>query len=95
MTSISVTLIFYTVSITDNIKMNNEFLQKFAKNIKRIRKEKGIKQDDFLDAEGISRSMIAMVETARTDITLSKLKIIADKLGVEPYELLDFREEKK
>lgn len=74
--------------------MNNEFLQKFAKNVKRIRKEKGIKQDDFLDTEGISRSMIAMVETARTDITLSKLKIIADKLGVEPFELLKFREEK-
>ena len=74
--------------------MNNEFLQKFAKNVKRIRKEKGMKQDDFLDTEGISRSMIAMVETARTDITLSKLKIIADKLGVEPYELLNFEEEK-
>ncbi len=39
---------------------------------------------------GISRSTIAMVETARTDITLSKLKIIADVLGVEPKELLDF-----
>ena len=74
--------------------MNNEFLQKFAKNVKRIRKEKGMKQDDFLDTEGISRSMIAMVETARTDITLSKLKIIADKLGVEPFELLKFGEEK-
>ena len=74
--------------------MNNEFLQKFAKNVKRIRKEKRIKQDDFLDTEGISRPMIAMVETARTDITLSKLKIIADKLGVEPFELLKFGEEK-
>ena len=90
----SVLLIFYIVSIADNRKMNNEFLQKFAKNVKRIRKEKGMKQDDFLDTEGISRSMIAMVETARTDITLSKLKIIADKLGVEPFELLKFGEEK-
>ncbi len=88
-------LIFYIVSIADNKKMNNEFLQKFAKNVKKIRKQKGIKQDDFLDIEGISRSMIAMVETARTDITLSKLKIIADKLGVEPYELLNFTDEKK
>lgn len=70
--------------------MDKEFLQKFAKNLKRIRKEKNLKQDDFLAINGISRSMIAMVETAKTDITLSKLKIIADVLGVEPKDLLDF-----
>ncbi len=84
------TLILYNVSIADNVKMNKEFLQKFANNLKRIRKEKGLKQDDFLAINGISRSMIAMVETAKTDITLSKLKIIADVLNVEPKELLDF-----
>lgn len=83
-------LILYNVSIADNVKMNKEFLQKFANNLKRIRKEKGLKQDDFLAINGISRSMIAMVETAKTDITLSKLKIIADVLNVEPKELLDF-----
>lgn len=86
----SVWLILYNVSITDNNKMDKEFLQKFAKNLKKIRKEKNLKQDDFLAINGISRSMIAMVETAKTDITLSKLKIIADVLGVEPKDLLDF-----
>lgn len=88
----SVVLILFNVSIADNIKMNKEFLQKFAKNLKRIRKEKNIKQDDFLLTSGISRSMIAMVETAKTDITLSKLKVIADVLDVEPKDLLDFRD---
>lgn len=83
-------LIFYIVSITDNIKMDKEFLQKFANNLKKIRKQKNLKQDDFLAINGISRSMIAMVETAKTDITLSKLKIIADVLNVEPKDLLDF-----
>lgn len=85
-------LIFYIVSIADNIKMNKEFLQKFANNLKKIRKQKNLKQDDFLAINGISRSMIAMVETAKTDITLSKLKIIADVLNVEPKDLLDFDE---
>lgn len=72
--------------------MDKEFLQKFAKNLKKIRKQKNLKQDDFLAINGISRSMIAMVETAKTDITLSKLKIIADVLGIEPKDLLDFNE---
>lgn len=85
-------LIFYIVSIADNIKMDKEFLQKFANNLKKIRKQKNLKQDDFLAINGISRSMIAMVETAKTDITLSKLKIIADVLNVEPKDLLDFDE---
>ena len=52
----SITLIFYNVSIADNIKMDKTYL-----------------------------------ETAKTDITLSKLKIIADVLGVEPKDLLDFK----
>lgn len=70
--------------------MNKEYLQKFAKNLKRLRKENGIKQDDFINIDGISRSLISMVETAKTDITLSKLKIIADTIGIKPKDLLDF-----
>ena len=70
--------------------MNNEYLQKFAKNLKELRKQNEIKQDDFLSIDGISRSTIAMVETAKTDITLSKIKIIADVIGVKPKDLLDF-----
>ena len=48
--------------------MDNEYLKKFAQHLKKIRKAKNIKQDDFLDVNGISRSTIAMVETAKTDI---------------------------
>ena len=64
-------------------------VQKADKNNRRLKK-KQIKQDEFLDVYGISRSTIAMVETGKTDITLSKLKIIADVLGVNLKELVDF-----
>ena len=69
---------------TSNIYKN------LQKNLKRLRKKQGIKQDDFLAVEGISRSMISMIETAKTDITLSKIKIIADVLKLPPKDLLDF-----
>ena len=72
------------------INIDYEYLKKFAEHLKKIRKDKHIKQDDFLDVSGISRSTIAMVETGKTDITLTKLKIIADVLGVNLKELLDF-----
>lgn len=70
--------------------MNREYLQKFANNLKRIRDAKGLTQDDLGSVEGISRSTIGMVETVKTDITLSKIKVIADALGVHPKDLLDF-----
>ena len=70
--------------------MDKEYIQKFAGNLKKLRKEKGVRQDDFLNVEGISRSTIGMVETAKTDITLSKVKIIANTLNVHPRDLLDF-----
>jgi transcriptional regulator with XRE-family HTH domain len=72
-------------------KMNREYLQKFATNLKRIRKSKGLTQDDLGALDGISRSTIGMVETAKTDITLSKIKIIADALNILPKDLLDFK----
>lgn len=70
--------------------MDRVYLQKFANNLKRMRKLKGLTQDDLGAVDGISRSTIGMVETAKTDITLSKIKIIAEALGVHPKELLDF-----
>ena len=51
--------------------------------------EKGLTQDE-LATEGISRSMISLIEIARTDLTVSKVKLIADILKVHPKELFDF-----
>lgn len=70
--------------------MDTEYLQKFANNLKRLRKLKKMTQDDLGSIDGISRSTIGMVETAKTDITLSKIKIIAKALDVHPKDLLDF-----
>ena len=82
-------LIVTTASIANNIEMNKEYLQKFANNLKRIRKEKGLTQDD-LATEGISRSMVSLIEIARTDLTVSKVKLLADTLNVHPKDLFNF-----
>ena len=83
------TLVVLIASITNNFKMNKRYLQKFAQNLKRLRHEKGLTQDD-LASEKISRSMISLVETARTDLTVSKIKSIADTLNIHPRELFNF-----
>ena len=85
-----VTLVVINASIANNLKMDKEYLQKFANNLKKLRKEKGLTQDDLAVSEQISRSMISLIEIAKTDLTVSKVKIIADTLKVHPKELFDF-----
>ncbi len=69
--------------------MDKDYLQKFAKRIKYLRKERGLTQLN-LETDRISRSMISLLEIGKTDITLSKIKALADALGVEVKELFDF-----
>lgn len=69
--------------------MNKAYLQKLANRIKELRAKNGLTQDD-LASECVSRGMISLLETARTDITVSKLKCIADNLGVDMKDLFDF-----
>ena len=85
------TLVVVNASIANNLKMNKPVIKKLAKKIKELRKEKHLTQDDIA-INGISRSMVSLVELAMTDITVSKLKIIADNLGVEIKDLFDFRQ---
>lgn len=69
--------------------MNKQFLKKLGNNIKKYRIQKGMTQDD-LGVNGISRSMVSLIEIARSDITASKLKTIADNLGIKVQDLFDF-----
>ena len=41
--------------------MNKSYIKKFAQNLRNIRKEKGVTQDDIA-LNGISRSMISLIE---------------------------------
>ena len=86
-----VTLVVYIASITNNLKMNKPFLEKLAKNLKRLRKERKLTQDD-IGVNGVSRAMISLIELAKTDVTVTKLKIIADNLGIEVKDLFNFKE---
>ncbi len=84
-----VTLVVYIASKTNNLIMNKSFLKKLGTNIKSKRLDKQLTQDD-LGVNGISRSMISLIEIAKTDVTVSKLKIIADNLGIKVKDLFDF-----
>ena len=84
-------LVVYNASIANNLEMNKSFLEKLAKRLKYLREERKLTQDD-IGVNGVSRSMISLLELSKTDVTVSKLKIIADNLGVEVKDLFDFKE---
>lgn len=83
-------LVVHNASITNNLIMDKPFLEKLAKRLKYLREERKLTQDD-LGVNGVSRSMISLLELAKTDVTVSKLKIIADNLEVELKDLFDFK----
>jgi len=70
--------------------MDKDFVLKIAKNIKKYRGLRGMRQIDLAADSDISLSMVSMLETAKTDVNLSKLKAIAKALGIEPWQLLKF-----
>lgn len=70
--------------------MDKEFLQKFAKRIKDLRKIKGYTQDEFSFRADLSRFTLGNIETAQNDVTLSKVKQIADAFEISLSELFKF-----
>ncbi len=71
--------------------MNKVYLQKFAKNLKKLRKERGLTQED-LESDNVSRSMISLIEIVKTDLTISTAKAIADSMDIPVKVLFDFEE---
>lgn len=69
--------------------MNKYFIEQLAKSIKEKRIQKRLTQDD-IGVNGVSRAMVSLLELAKTDITVSKLKIIADNMNVKVKDLFDF-----
>lgn len=84
-----VPLVVTSISITDNVQMNKTYLEKVAARIKELRTQKGLTQDD-LGTNGISRQMVSLLELAKTDVTVSKLKILADNMDVRVKDIFDF-----
>lgn len=69
-----------------------DFLIALGINIKRLREEKGLSQDDLARMCGYtsdnSRSTINKIEAGKNDIPASKLKKIADALNTTPAALM-------
>ena len=71
-------------------KMSKVFHKKFGKRVRELRKMRGMTQEQSSLEIFADNSYIANIENAHRDIPLSRIRLIAKALGVEPYELLKF-----
>lgn len=60
----------------------------FAGNIKRLRKERGVSQEDLAFESGLHRTYISGIERGVRNVGLDSIGVIAAALKVTPDELL-------
>lgn len=59
-----------------------------AANIKRLRKARGLSQEELAHVCGYHRTYVGMVERGERNISIATLEALAGALGVEPHLLL-------
>jgi transcriptional regulator with XRE-family HTH domain len=69
------------------MKSNSEILIKFGNSIRKLRKEKGISQEELAHRADLHRTYIGMIERAEKNITLLNIEKIAKALDVKITEL--------
>ncbi len=69
---------------------HEQFIQSFGINLRRIRIEKGLSQEELANATNLEISQINRIELGKINTSISHVKIIADALNLQPKELFDF-----
>jgi transcriptional regulator with XRE-family HTH domain len=57
-------------------------------NIRAYRKERGVSQEQLADALGVHRTYMGGVERGERNLTLRSLERLAERMGVDPVDLL-------
>lgn len=68
--------------------MKDSEIQRFAKNMKKLREAKGMSQGDIHRATGIDRAYISNLEAGKQNPTLETIAKIAEALDVSSDKLL-------
>lgn len=60
-----------------------------ARNLKRLRKERALSQEELADLAGLNRNYIGMIERQENAATVDTLEALAKALEIEPARLFD------
>lgn len=65
------------------MKSNSEILIKFGKNVRELRKSKGLSQEELAYKADLHRTYIGMIERAEKNITLENIRKLANAFDVQ------------
>jgi transcriptional regulator with XRE-family HTH domain len=68
--------------------VEGDLQQRLGRNLRILRKGKGLSQEAFADALGIHRTYMGGLERGERNITLKTVERIAAALGIDPADLL-------
>ena len=73
-----------------NNQRNEKYLKAFGENFKRLRKAKGISQENLAVEADVDYQQIYRIEHGKINTTISTILSIAKALDIHPKEFLDF-----
>jgi transcriptional regulator with XRE-family HTH domain len=59
-----------------------------GENLRAYRRARGINQEDFADRLGLHRTYLGDIERGKRNLSLQKVELFAELLGLEPLSLL-------
>lgn len=65
-----------------------------AKNVRRIRKKKGLTQRELSHRAGIDRTYLTRLETEAINVSINVVFALAKSLDIKPKSLFDFEKER-
>lgn len=69
-------------------KPSKSLVSTLAENIRRLRHEQSLSQEELADICGLHRTYVGSVERGERNVTLSSLEVLAKALGVSAVDLL-------
>jgi transcriptional regulator with XRE-family HTH domain len=63
--------------------------ERFARNVRRLRRERGMTQEQLAKAADIGRPFISRIETGRFSVTLETVGALASALRASPADLIE------
>jgi transcriptional regulator with XRE-family HTH domain len=80
------------MSLTKLRKPSQALINTLAENIRRLRRERSLSQEELADSCGLHRTYVGSVERGERNVTLSSLELLAEALNVSVVDLLTLRD---
>jgi transcriptional regulator with XRE-family HTH domain len=68
--------------------MEGDLQRTVGRNLRAIRRQRGLSQESFAEVLGVHRTYMGGLERGERNLTLKSLERLAERVGVDPMELL-------